>query len=196
MRPAPPSAQRLAAPAPIAAKIAAFEAEHARLIEQWAVQQADDSAPPELPHAAAIEDLRAEMRQAESIAAGAKAAFPRLLEEITACQADARITVETMHCAADGVLMEDAAVIAAELSTAEARAALLMGRLVALQRHFQLEAHRGRQDAAPAATAVNGMVPQRPALDNSTVERGIGAWKSFTNRLFGDENATFEESKT
>jgi len=169
------------------------------LIEQWAVQQAvqqagDSAAPPDLPHVGEIERLQAELRQADTLAAGAKAALPRLAEEIAGCQADAARSLESMHQAAAGVLLEEAELLAAELSKHEAAAARLMAKLVALARHFQLESHRGRQGAAPCAAAIDKMIPPRPSLDSSAVEGGISAWKSFTNRLFGDENATFEES--
>jgi len=174
----------------VRARIEELEAHHAALIEQWMLTE---GAPhPQLPHVAEIERLRAELAQAEVVATSAKSALARVNEQMTACQRDVAEATEGVRVAADGVLVEIAAELAAELEQTERRAALVRGQLTALRRHFELEGMR-RRPVAEAAAAVARMIPRGPyELAPPSIELAVSKWSDLASQLFNNENARLE----
>lgn len=177
----------------IEAKIAELEGRHAEIFEKWALEEG--GAPPEMPHAAEIAALKDELKHAETVAAGAKAALARAHGELRACQEDCQRAIEGVRDAADGVLVEIAGELAAELEPLEKRAALIRGYLTALARYFELEGRRGRRvNNLPAVVA--RMVPRGPfEMAPQAVNVTVGSWSSLAGRLVADETAELEMGK-
>ena len=175
-------------PKPIEDRIAKLEAENALLIEQWAAGETAE--PPKLPHTTEIEKLKAELRQAQAVAKGARAALIRMSEELTACQQDSARAIEATKSAADMVLVEIAGEFANLLGPLEERASLLRAALKALHTHFNFEEARGRP-IGNLANTVGTMIPRSPDPLNST-EKLVGKWASLASRLFTDQQANME----
>jgi hypothetical protein len=175
---------------PIEDRIAELEAENAITIEDWAVS-GESAEPPQLPHTAEIERLRAELRLAEAVAKGARAALARRNDELQNCQRESIRSVEAIKSAADMVLVEIAAEYADMLGPLEERAALLRGALKALQTHLQFEGARGRP-IGNLANTIGTMLPRSPGPASHSMEKLVGKWAALASRLFTDEQSNME----
>jgi hypothetical protein len=175
---------------PIEDRIAELEAENAITIEQWALA-GENAEPPKLPHTAEIDRLKSELRKAEVVAKGAKAALAHMNEELQACQQDSTRAIEAIKSAADMVLVDEiASEFAKLLGPLEERAVVLRAALKALQMHLQFEAARGRP-IGNLANTVGTMIPRTPDSLNS-IEKLVGRWAALASRLFTDEQAKME----
>jgi hypothetical protein len=175
-------------PKPIEQKIADLEAENAAFIENWALSAS--GAAPKLPHTMEIEKLKAELRQAEIVAKGAKAALARMYEDLQAAQAESVRAVEGIKSAADQVLLEVADEFAKMLRPIEERAALLRVALKSLQQHFLFEGARGRP-VGNLSNAIAGMIP-RSHEPVPQIDKIMGKWTSLASRLFTDPQSQME----
>jgi hypothetical protein len=175
---------------PIGQKIADLEAANTEFIENWALS--GDNTPPKLPHTHEIDRLKAELRQAEAVAKGARAALVRMNDELQACQQDSAKAIEAIKSAADMVLVDEiAAEYADMLGPLEERAALLRAALKALQMHLQFEGARGRP-IGNLANTVGSMIPRSPDPGSHSIEKLIGKWAAFSSRLFTNEQSQME----
>ncbi len=176
-------------PKPIEQKIADLEAENAAFIENWALSSSGVA--PKLPHTTEIETLKAELRQAEIVAKGAKAALARMNEELSACQQDSTRAIEGIKSAADMVLVEIASEYADMLGPLEERGVVLRAALKALQMHLQFEGARGRP-IGNLANTVGSMIPRSPDPALTSIEKLVGRWAACASRLFTDAQSTME----
>ena len=185
---------KLAAGPALRARIDSLQAEHTALIERWMLL--DDGTPhPTLPHAVEIQELVAELAQADGLEKGANAALARLNEQLTARQRDVATAIEAIKAAADQVLVESAAAMARELEQTERRAAQLRGELIALQRHFFLEGFRKRQ-VGDAQMAVGRLMPKGPyEMAPQSIELAVSKWSELASQLFTNENAELEQTR-
>jgi hypothetical protein len=179
----------IADPKPIEQKIAELEAENAVCIENWALS--GSGAAPKLPNTIEIEKLKDELRQAQIVTKGAKAALVHMNDELQACQRDSTRAIEGIRSAADMVLVEIAGEYADMLGPLEERAALLRVALKALQQHLQFEGARGRP-IGNLANTVGTMIPRSPDPALTSIEKLVGKWAALASRLFTDQQSTME----
>jgi hypothetical protein len=178
----------------IEARIVQLERAHTEIFEKWALTEGGE--PPAMPHAAEIAALKNKLPHAETVAAGAKAALARMNDELRACQEDSARAIERIRDAADGVLVEIAGELAAELETLEKRAALVRGYLLALQRHFELEGHRGRP-VNNLQSVVGRMIPRGPLeMAQPGINAAVQNLSALANGLINDPSAQLTELKS
>jgi len=174
----------------ISDRIQQLESEHVNLTEQWA--RKPEGASPKLPHAAEIDRLRKELRDADDVATVTKPALVRMAEQITGCQDRCSRAIDSIRDAANGVLVELAVELATELEQLEQRTALTRGHLVALQRHFELEGMRGRH-VSNLSSVIAQMIPRGPyELAPQSVNQIVNKWAAFAGHLFDDNKAELE----
>jgi hypothetical protein len=120
----------------------------------------------------------------------------RLQDELTGHQRATQAAIAAVREAAAGVLVDAAADLIAELEAGERRAALVRGQLVALQRHFELEGHRGSPTGVYAARIGRAM-PKGPfELRQEAVNEAVTRWARLSDKLFNDVNAELQELKS
>jgi hypothetical protein len=160
-------------------------------IEQWAID-GKTAEPPQLPAVAEIGHLKSELKAAEAVEPGARAAAARLIEQITACQTFSRRAIERVQSAVASVVFEEAEGKIAELEELERRAAELHGDLLARSRYLLLEEQRGRSGALSAT--VRQMIPRRLELAHDHVHEKVRALEDLAGRLVTNPHAQLEDN--
>jgi hypothetical protein len=172
-------------------RIAQLEQMQSAAIEQWAID-GKTAEPPQLPAVAEIGHLRSELKAAEAVEPGARAAAARLIEQITACQTFSRRAIERVQDAVASVVFEEAKEKIAELEELERRAAELHGDLLARSRYLLLEEQRGRSGALSAT--VRQMIPRRLELASDHVHEKVRALENLAGRLVTNPHAQLEDN--
>jgi len=174
---------------PILNRIAELERSQSEEIERWAIDGTSET-PPQLPHALEIEQLKKQLKEAEAIEPGARAAAARMIEEIQACQEDSRRAVEAIHSATDSVIYDHAAQLVEELRELDRQAALKRAALTACAEYFLREGRT--RPVGNIASTISREIPQSLELAPQSINQIVGKWAAFSSRLFVDPNAALE----
>jgi hypothetical protein len=178
-------------------QITALEAERARVVHEWSTSGADER--PQLPHEAKLTELRAELAEAEQLAAAARAAMPDLQARLERnVQASIGCTKEMLESVAS-VTEEEMVSLIADLVERERECATQRAKLSAAIGELRLMALRRQvPEAEFAASRLQRAIPGHSTYTDAYLNSFRPKVQRFFEALMRNEAAklNFEEESS